>query len=52
MRDHDLERQMANDIWNDFDRRPWKTEKDAPAGSCGYCGPDTEPSTNEEDENE
>ena len=50
MRDHELERQMANEIYRDFCRRPWKTEKDEPAGSCGYCGPITPEPTEPENE--
>jgi hypothetical protein len=42
---------MRNDIYNDFCRNPWKTEKPAPAGSSGYCGPDNvETATEEEDQ--
>ena len=52
MRNHELERQMANDIYDDFSRRPWKTEKPEQAGSCGYCGPDTDPAPEEEQDNE
>jgi hypothetical protein len=52
MRNHELERQMANDTWNDYNRRPWPTQKPDPAGSCGYCGPDVEPEPEEESENE
>ncbi len=39
---------MANEIYEDFCRRPWKTEPETPAGNCGYCGPDVESETTEE----
>jgi hypothetical protein len=40
---------MANEIYNDFCRNPWKTEKDVPAGYVGYCGPETTPEPTTED---
>jgi hypothetical protein len=41
---------MAKEIYDDFCRRPWKTEKDIPSGYVGYCGPEDEPEPTEEEE--
>lgn len=47
-----MERQFRNEIWDAYDRRPWKTEPDRPAGSVGYCGPTTESEKQEDADNE
>ena len=50
MRNHELEQQMANDIYQDFQRKPWRTEPIAPAGHVGYSGPDAQPEPDNEEE--
>jgi hypothetical protein len=51
MRNCELEREIANEIYRDFSRKNWPTEPPSQPGNVGYCGPDvtTEP-TDEEDE--